>query len=77
MLILAVRWVPGGHSTMLGILNSIVHGFMYSYYFATAFRPELKKSLWWKKYITQIQLVIILTISTYSNIINIVLYSKI
>jgi len=55
---------------MLGILNSIVHSFMYLYYFATAFRPELKKSLWWKKYITQIQLVIILTIYTYSNFIH-------
>ncbi|KAL7021733.1 hypothetical protein ACKWTF_011999 [Chironomus riparius] len=54
---IAVRWVPGGHSTILGILNSMVHGFMYAYYFATAFRPELKKSLWWKRYITQIQLI--------------------
>ncbi|KAG5674177.1 hypothetical protein PVAND_004160 [Polypedilum vanderplanki] len=54
---IAVRWVPGGHSTMLGIINSFVHGFMYSYYFLTAFKPELKQSIWWKKHITQIQLI--------------------
>lgn len=30
---------------------------MYSYYFLTSFKPELKYSIWWKKHITQIQLV--------------------
>lgn len=30
---------------------------MYGYYFLTSFKPELKNSLWWKKHITQIQLV--------------------
>jgi elongation of very long chain fatty acids protein 7 len=29
---------------------------MYSYYFLTSFRPELKQSLWWKKHITQVQM---------------------
>lgn len=41
----------------MGIINSFVHVIMYSYYFLTSYRPELKKSLWWKKHITQIQLV--------------------
>lgn len=40
-----------------GFLNSFVHVVMYSYYFLTSYKPELKKSLWWKKYITQIQLI--------------------
>lgn len=30
---------------------------MYSYYFMTSFRPELKQSMWWKRYITQVQLI--------------------
>lgn len=30
---------------------------MYTYYFLTAFKPELKQSFWWKKHITQVQLV--------------------
>lgn len=41
----------------LGVLNSFVHCVMYSYYFITSYNPNLKKSLWWKKYITQIQLI--------------------
>lgn len=47
----------GSHGTLLGILNSFVHVVMYGYYFLTSFKPELKNSLWWKKHITQIQLV--------------------
>lgn len=54
---IAVRWLPGGHGCMLGLINCFVHAFMYSYYFLCAFKPELKKSIWWKKHITQIQLV--------------------
>lgn len=55
----AARWVPGGHGILLGFVNLFVHAFMYFYYFLTAFKPELKKSIWWKKNITQFQLVII------------------
>jgi elongation of very long chain fatty acids protein 7 len=51
------KWTAGGTASVLGIINSFVHSVMYSYYFFTAFKPELKKSIWWKKYITQIQLV--------------------
>lgn len=41
---------------VLGVVNTFVHSVMYFYYFITAFKPDLKKSIWWKKYITQIQL---------------------
>ena len=30
---------------------------MYFYYFCAAFGPEVQKYLWWKKYITTIQLI--------------------
>lgn len=30
---------------------------MYGYYFMTSYQPELKNSLWWKKHITQLQLI--------------------
>lgn len=53
---IATKWLPGGPFVVLGITNSFVHSIMYFYYFLTAFKPELKKSIWWKKYITQIQL---------------------
>ncbi|CAO1408625.1 unnamed protein product [Diamesa tonsa] len=47
----------GGHPVSLGIINGYVHCFVYGYYLLTAFKPELKGSMWWKKYITVIQLV--------------------
>ncbi|XP_037028075.1 elongation of very long chain fatty acids protein 7-like isoform X1 [Bradysia coprophila] len=50
------KYLAGSHGTLLGVVNSFVHVFMYSYYFLTSFKPELKNSLWWKKHITQIQL---------------------
>ncbi|XP_023178055.1 elongation of very long chain fatty acids protein F-like [Drosophila hydei] len=46
----------GGQYAMMGFLNSFVHTVMYSYYFISALYPELKGSLWWKKYITRLQL---------------------
>lgn len=47
----------GGHAAITGIMNSIVHVIMYGYYFVSASSPNVKNSLWWKKYITQIQIV--------------------
>ncbi|XP_070504033.1 very long chain fatty acid elongase AAEL008004-like [Chironomus tepperi] len=47
----------GGQPLSLGIINSFVHVIMYGYYFLTSFKPELKKSIWWKKHITQIQMI--------------------
>ncbi|XP_051165729.1 elongation of very long chain fatty acids protein-like [Leptopilina boulardi] len=50
----AVKYLPGGHITFLGLINSFVHIVMYSHYLATSLK--LGKP-WWKKYITQLQLV--------------------
>ena len=41
----------------LALLNSSVHVVMYLYYFLSAFGPKMQKYLWWKKYITKLQLV--------------------
>lgn len=54
---LSSKFMSGSHVTLLGLINSLVHVIMYTYYFLTAFKPELKTSLWWKKHITQVQLV--------------------
>ncbi|KAF3842170.1 hypothetical protein F7725_024121, partial [Dissostichus mawsoni] len=61
-----MNWVPCGHcecfnttlpSTYFGAsLNSFVHVVMYSYYGLSAI-PAMRPYLWWKKYITQLQLV--------------------
>lgn len=46
----------GGHGSTIAILNAFVHVVMYVYYLLSSIDPERKKSLWWKKYITQMQL---------------------
>lgn len=53
----AAKYYPGGHSIFTGFLNSIIHIVMYAYYLVSAFNPEYKNNLWWKKYITQMQIV--------------------
>lgn len=47
----------GGYATVFGLLNSFVHVIMYGYYFTTSYKPELKKSIWWKRHITEAQLI--------------------
>lgn len=42
--------------TLFALLNSLVHVVMYSYYTLSAFGPKIQKYLWWKKYLTQLQL---------------------
>jgi elongation of very long chain fatty acids protein 7 len=52
-----VKFTPGGHSTFFGLLNTAVHIVMYSYYLFAAMGPQLQKYLWWKKYLTSLQMV--------------------
>lgn len=52
-----VKFTPGGHSTFFGLLNTFVHIIMYTYYMLAAMGPSLKKYLWWKKYLTALQMV--------------------
>ncbi|CAH0713848.1 unnamed protein product, partial [Brenthis ino] len=52
---IGTKYVPGGHGIMLGFINSIVHAVMYSYYLISIVRPEWVR-IWWKKYITQMQI---------------------
>ncbi|GBP79564.1 Elongation of very long chain fatty acids protein 4 [Eumeta japonica] len=53
----AVTYYPGGHGTFVGVINSFVHTVMYGYYLLTVVKPEYKNSFWWKKYITQLQII--------------------
>jgi len=52
-----IRFVGGGHTTFCGFLNMGVHVVMYFYYFLSAFGPQMQKYLWWKRYLTTMQLV--------------------
>ncbi|XP_045446630.1 elongation of very long chain fatty acids protein 7-like [Melitaea cinxia] len=51
-----LKYEPSYNTIFLGTLNSYVHVIMYTYYGMSAV-PELAKNLWWKKYITSLQLV--------------------
>ncbi|KAG6446370.1 elongation of very long chain fatty acids protein AAEL008004 isoform X3 [Manduca sexta] len=52
-----VKFTPGGHSTFFGLLNTFVHIIMYTYYMLAAMGPQMRKFLWWKKYLTSLQMV--------------------
>ncbi|KAH8247154.1 hypothetical protein KR032_011526 [Drosophila birchii] len=52
-----VKFTPGGHSTFFGLLNTFVHIVMYTYYMFSAMGPQYQKYLWWKKYLTTLQMV--------------------
>lgn len=47
----------GGLGTFHALLNCCVHVVMYTYYALSAMGPAYQKYLWWKKYMTTIQLV--------------------
>ncbi|KAH8372260.1 hypothetical protein KR093_010844, partial [Drosophila rubida] len=57
----------GGHFNVVGMLNSFVHTVMYFYYFLSAARPGVKASIWWKKYITIIQIVQFILVLLHSS----------
>lgn len=61
-----VKYVAGGQTFFLAMLNSFVHVIMYSYYGFSAMGPAVQKYLWWKKYLTQLQLFQFLVIMIHS-----------
>lgn len=51
------RFVGGGHGGFAAFFNAGVHTVMYLYYFLSAFGPKMQPYLWWKKYLTRLQMV--------------------
>ncbi|XP_065572274.1 very long chain fatty acid elongase 7-like [Artemia franciscana] len=54
---MGMKYAPGGQSFFVAMLNSMVHTVMYSYYLLSGFGPKVQKYLWWKRYLTQFQLI--------------------
>ncbi|GAB6026341.1 hypothetical protein CHUAL_012544 [Chamberlinius hualienensis] len=54
---LGARWMASGMSCLPILLNSLVHVVMYTYYGLSAVGPQIHKYLWWKRYLTVLQLV--------------------
>lgn len=52
-----VKFVPGGFGTFHAMLNSFIHLIMYTYYGLSAAGPQFRKYLWWKRYITSLQII--------------------
>ncbi len=57
-----VRFVPGGFGTLHSCINSFIHFLMYLYYGLAALGPDYQKYLFWKKYMTWMQMVCILSL---------------
>ena len=56
-----VNFVPGGNTVVGTLLNCGIHIIMYSYYFFASLGPAFKRYLWWKKYLTTLQIIQFLT----------------
>ncbi len=53
--------------TFAGMFNCFIHVLMYGYYMLAAFGPHMQKYLWWKKYLTKLQIVSEITL-IFSNL---------
>lgn len=66
-----ISWIYGrlytynSLSLVFSLINSPVHTIMYAYYGLAAIGPQMQPYLWWKRYITQFQIVQFMILITY------------
>ena len=53
---MGMRIGPSGHGSFGAFINSFIHVIMYTYYFLSCLGPQIKPYLFWKKYLTALQL---------------------
>ncbi|KAF8782363.1 Elongation of very long chain fatty acids like protein [Argiope bruennichi] len=58
-----------GFQFVPGVTNSIVHIVMYTYYGLAAIGPEVQKHLWWKEYLTRMQILQFIVIILFVTVI--------
>ncbi|CAN8012022.1 unnamed protein product [Ixodes pacificus] len=51
-----ITYGSDGQAVFAVLLNSFVHVVMYGYYFLSLLGPSVRKYLWWKRYLTLLQL---------------------
>lgn len=51
-----LKFHPGYSVAFFPFVNTFVHTIMYSYYFLATFGPKVQVYLWWKKYLTSLQI---------------------
>jgi hypothetical protein len=64
---ICTMWLPGGQSYFGATFNCFIHVWMYLYY-ALACLPSMKDKLWWKKYITKMQLIQFFSALTHTSL---------
>ncbi|XP_002399478.3 elongation of very long chain fatty acids protein AAEL008004 [Ixodes scapularis] len=52
-----VLYAPEGQAALGLAMNAFVHTIMYAYYFLATLGPRVRQYLWWKKYLTTMQIV--------------------
>ena len=57
---------PGGNAGYLPMTNVFIHAIMYSYYAMACMGPEMAQYIWWKKHLTQLQLVQFATVFSHA-----------
>ena len=62
------RYVPGGHASFFGLLNTFVHIVMYFYYMMSAMGPQYQKYLWWKQHLTTLQMIQIVACRKFNEV---------
>lgn len=60
-----VKFIPGGASYFGPLCNSFIHAVMYTYYGLSAIGPHMQKYLWWKRYLTRMQIMQFVLIFAY------------
>ncbi|KPP71413.1 elongation of very long chain fatty acids protein 1-like [Scleropages formosus] len=60
-----ITLAPGGMGSFHAMVNAAVHVIMYFYYGLSAAGPRFQKFLWWKKYMTAIQLIQFVLVSVH------------
>ncbi|KAJ8732477.1 hypothetical protein PYW07_015076 [Mythimna separata] len=54
---IGLKYAAGGQAVPEGSINAFIHVVMYTYYLISGLGPEYQKYLWWKKYLTKMQLI--------------------
>lgn len=60
-----IKYNQAAQSMIIGLCNTFVHVVMYGYYLLSGLGPKVRKYLWWKKYITALQITQFLIILAY------------
>lgn len=61
---LATTYGAGGEAAFPAMVNSLIHVLMYTYYLLAGLGPRYHKYIWWKKYMTIVQMIQFITIMT-------------